>query len=198
MLNPSTASAVVDDPTVVRCARRAHRIGGGIVVVNLFAYRATRPAELASYPDPVGELNDEFIRQAIAEPDRLVIAGWGVHGILHGRAAHVTRMRTRLEQAILAGADPATVAFGAGPGCFSVPVIASTRCRSGFGDRQGAACSSLRAWRMTSTAGRRWGGAAGWRRYRAGKPVRQPGRLPVPVGAVDRGTGEVGGRQPTA
>ena len=93
MLNPSTADAVVDDPTVARCARRAQRIGaGGIVIVNLFAYRATRPAELARCPDPVGELNDEFIRQAIAEPGRLVIAGWGAHGTLRGRAGQVTRM----------------------------------------------------------------------------------------------------------
>ena len=93
MLNPSTADAVDDDQTIARCARRAQRIGaGGIVVVNLFAYRATRPADLARCPDPVGELNDEFIGQAIAEPGRLVIAGWGTHGTLHGRASQVTRM----------------------------------------------------------------------------------------------------------
>lgn len=60
----------------------------------MFAYRATRPAELSPCPDPVGEFNDEFIRQAIAESGRLVIAGWGAHGTLHGRAARVSRMLT--------------------------------------------------------------------------------------------------------
>jgi hypothetical protein len=58
----------------------------------MFAFRATRPADLARCPDPVGELNDEFIRQAISSPSHMVIAAWGAHGTLHARAAHVTRM----------------------------------------------------------------------------------------------------------
>ena len=93
MLNPSTASAVTDDPTIKRCAAFARREGaGGIIVVNLFAYRASRPADLARCPDPVGELNDEFIRQAVSVPGRMVIVAWGAHGPLRGRAAQVTRM----------------------------------------------------------------------------------------------------------
>lgn len=60
----------------------------------MFAYRATRPADLARCPEPVGELNDEFIRQAVTGVGRMVIAAWGAHGTLHGRAAHVTRMLT--------------------------------------------------------------------------------------------------------
>ncbi len=95
MLNPSTADAMEDDATINRCSRRAKRRGaGGIIVVNLFAYRATRPAELARCRGPVGRLNDEFIRQAIAAPGRLVIAAWGADGTLHGRAARVSRMLT--------------------------------------------------------------------------------------------------------
>ena len=58
----------------------------------MFAYRATRPAGLARCPDPVGELNDEFIRQAISGPSHMVIAAWGAHGKLHARAANVSRM----------------------------------------------------------------------------------------------------------
>jgi hypothetical protein len=47
MLNPSTADASVDDPTIRRCRSFAKREGaGGLVVVNLFAYRATKPADL--------------------------------------------------------------------------------------------------------------------------------------------------------
>jgi hypothetical protein len=58
----------------------------------MFANRATLPADLARCPDPVGELNDEFIRRAVTEPGRMVIAAWGAHGPLHGRAAQATRM----------------------------------------------------------------------------------------------------------
>jgi hypothetical protein len=48
----------------------------------MFAYRATRPADLARCPDPVGELNDEFIRQAVTEPGRMVIAARGGAGVM--------------------------------------------------------------------------------------------------------------------
>ena len=44
MLNPSTADADKDDPTIRRCCGFADRMGfGGIIVVNLFALRAAAP-----------------------------------------------------------------------------------------------------------------------------------------------------------
>ena len=47
MLNPSTADATQDDPTIRRCMNLARRDGyAGISVVNLFAYRATNPQDL--------------------------------------------------------------------------------------------------------------------------------------------------------
>jgi hypothetical protein len=93
MRNPSTADALRDDQTVTRCCRFARAGGaGGIVAVNLFAWRATDPAELARQPDPVGELNDAFILQACTAPGRVVVAAWGCHGTLCGRDAAVTRM----------------------------------------------------------------------------------------------------------
>lgn len=93
MLNPSTAGAVAVDPTIARCARRAAALGaGGIEVVNLFAWRATSPAGLYAQPDPVGPLNDHFIREACGEPGRTVIVAWGLHGGLHGRAQAVAAM----------------------------------------------------------------------------------------------------------
>lgn len=93
MLNPSTASAMVDDQTIRRCCGFARAGGaGGIVVVNLFAWRSTSPAELARQLDPVGELNDAFILRACTVPARVVVAAWGCHGTLDGRGAVVRRM----------------------------------------------------------------------------------------------------------
>jgi hypothetical protein len=93
MLNPSAADAFTDDPTIRRCVRFAARChAGGIVVINLFAYRATDPAVLRRTGDPVGALNDEFIRKACQPSGGLIIAAWGVHGALRGRAETVTRM----------------------------------------------------------------------------------------------------------
>jgi hypothetical protein len=55
LLNPSTADADTDDPTVRKCVgfARAHRYGG-VVLVNLFAWRATDPKQLRIVNDPVG------------------------------------------------------------------------------------------------------------------------------------------------
>jgi hypothetical protein len=79
MLNPSTADADEDDRTIGRCAEFARRENaGGISVVNLFAFRATKPAELRRHRAPVGGLNDAFI---VTEcPARTVVAAWGAHG----------------------------------------------------------------------------------------------------------------------
>lgn len=61
MLNPSTADATQDDPTIRRCMGFARRWGyGGITVVNLYAYRATNPRDLLTAADPVGPENDRY------------------------------------------------------------------------------------------------------------------------------------------
>ena len=79
MLNPSTADADVDDPTIRKCigfAKQHHY--GGIIVGNLFAYRATDPKELGKVKDPVGPKNDQHILWACTAPMMLsVVAGWG-------------------------------------------------------------------------------------------------------------------------
>lgn len=57
MLNPSTADAARDDPTIRRCIAFAVREGHcGVEILNLFAFSATEPALLKSAADPVGPL----------------------------------------------------------------------------------------------------------------------------------------------
>ncbi|SFI15082.1 DUF1643 domain-containing protein [Albimonas pacifica] len=93
MLNPSTADAKQDDPTIRRCIGFAKREGcGGLVVANLFAYRATSPKDMKAASDPVGPKNDEHLRWCADLATGPVIAGWGTHGSFMGRAAVVRRM----------------------------------------------------------------------------------------------------------
>lgn len=89
MLNPSTADALVLDPTVTRCVRYAYDWGfDGIVITNIFAIRSTKPGVLYTDPDPVGKDNDDAIESAAARCDR-VVAAWGIHGALRGRGPAV-------------------------------------------------------------------------------------------------------------
>lgn len=88
MLNPSTADAENDDPTIRRCMSFAADWGyDGIVVVNLFAFRATYPNDLHNQDDPVGPENDDAIATECAGRD--VIAAWGVMGTFRDREAKV-------------------------------------------------------------------------------------------------------------
>jgi hypothetical protein len=94
MVNPSTADALTDDPTIRRCCSFARSWGaGGLLVVNLFALRATNPDELRRHPDPVGPDNDYAIRYLLSanpyRPPGWVVAAWGVHGLLDGRDEQV-------------------------------------------------------------------------------------------------------------
>ena len=96
MLNPSTADAMQDDPTIRRCIRFARREGcGGIAVVNLFGLRATDPRDLRDSLeagiDPVGPVNDWFVRLH-AQGAARAVAAWGAHGTPRGRAAEVAAM----------------------------------------------------------------------------------------------------------
>jgi len=85
LLNPSTADAERDDPTARRCGDFARRWGcGGLLIVNLFAYRATRPRDLQATADPVGPEADRYVRWAVEQAD-LAIAAWGNRGTWQGR-----------------------------------------------------------------------------------------------------------------
>jgi len=77
MLNPSTADAEQDDPTIRRCIGFAEKLGyAGLVVVNLYAFRATDPRVLWQVDDPVGPDNDRHLFD-VMESRRIVIAAWG-------------------------------------------------------------------------------------------------------------------------
>jgi len=83
MLNPSTADAEQDDPTIRRCLHFARQEGfGSLEVVNLYAYRTTDRKVLASVRDPVGPGNDAAIRRAIARAEKVVLA-WGASADLN-------------------------------------------------------------------------------------------------------------------
>jgi hypothetical protein len=89
MLNPSTADAFADDPTIGRCIKFARRDGyAGIQVLNLFALRATDPRELQGHPDPVGACNDRMLFEATRRTG--VVVAWGAGGRLYGRGGAVS------------------------------------------------------------------------------------------------------------
>ena len=95
-LNPSTADARIDDPTIRRCMSFAKLWGyGGMVMLNLFALRATNPRELCQADDPVGPDNDRWLTKHI-HTSELVVAAWGNHGTLNERCGQVVTMFPQL------------------------------------------------------------------------------------------------------
>lgn len=78
MLNPSTADATDDDQTIRKCVGFAKRLGyGAIEVVNLYAYRATKPKDLRAAGYPVGPDNDTHIEWVAAHTGGKMICAWG-------------------------------------------------------------------------------------------------------------------------
>lgn len=117
-LNPSTASEHDDDPTIRRVMGFAKREGcGGIVMLNLFAMRATDPKALLEgrlegtsnsrtrtvsvrpvysiAPEAVGPDNNHAIAAAlvdVATVGGVVVAAWGnTHAKLTGERVRVVR-----------------------------------------------------------------------------------------------------------
>lgn len=78
-LNPSTADEAIDDPTIKRCIRFAKDWGyDGLLMLNAYGFRATKPRVMKAATDPNGPGNDEAILIRIAQAE-LVVAAWGVH-----------------------------------------------------------------------------------------------------------------------
>lgn len=92
MLNPSKADAEIDDPTIRKCRHFAKAFGyNGFIAVNLFAFRATSPADMKRAADPVGCENDTWLRYVLGF-DTLRIAAWGKHGTFIDRDRFVQRI----------------------------------------------------------------------------------------------------------
>jgi hypothetical protein len=84
-LNPSTANAKTNDPTLRRCIDFAQQWGfGSLLMVNLFSLRATDPRELLGEYDPIGPRTNLWLRRARGE-SQLIIAAWGNGGALQNR-----------------------------------------------------------------------------------------------------------------
>lgn len=88
MLNPSTATATTNDPTIRRCISFAERHSyTDLTVVNLFALRATNPKELLNHEDPIGPLNDIRIEEEIKKHrNHTIVAAWGSNKLAQERA----------------------------------------------------------------------------------------------------------------
>jgi hypothetical protein len=85
-LNPSTADENSNDPTIRRCLGFARQQSArGVIVSNLFAYRATLPRDLFACREPVGPEADAWLQAASDLADRTV-ACWGAHGAFRGRS----------------------------------------------------------------------------------------------------------------
>lgn len=108
MLNPSTATHEQDDPTIRKCVGFAKRTGhGGIVVVNLFAFRTAYPAELGrenarDAAHAKGPQNDAVLAAVAADcaaQGKRLVCAWGavadVSATVAGRARDVLALLRR-------------------------------------------------------------------------------------------------------
>jgi len=78
LLNPATGDPDGKPrPTLGRCIRWSQHWGyGALTIVNLFAYRATKPKDLLLADHPVGPDNDETLARVTVAAAR-VVAAWG-------------------------------------------------------------------------------------------------------------------------
>lgn len=94
-LNPSTADETQDDPTIRKCIKFARREGlGGLLMLNLFSWRATDPKELKkfTYHDLRTPENNTRLRQICEEESQrgsVILGAWGNDGKLFGQGSYM-------------------------------------------------------------------------------------------------------------
>lgn len=92
LLNPSTADAFKLDPTVTRAYKFAKRLGyGELVILNVFAIRGSNPKIILSDENPIGELNNKYIKNYIKKSD-IIILGWGNYGKYYNRSEYILNL----------------------------------------------------------------------------------------------------------
>lgn len=81
MCNPSTADGMKDDPTIRRCIEISKKLTyGGMEVVNLYAYRSSKPSAVVNAmikgKDVIGPDNNQYILNSCREASAVIFA-WG-------------------------------------------------------------------------------------------------------------------------
>ena len=95
-LNPSTADAKVDDPTIRRCMGFTRNWGyNELIMVNLFAYRTPHPELLKKALDPVGPNNRRAVTRS-CQSATLVVAAWGAHGTFLDQADRLSTIWSQI------------------------------------------------------------------------------------------------------
>lgn len=85
MLNPSTADAETDDPTIRRCINFAKRDGyAGIKVINLNPYRSTDPSALFYHRISTEAMDENYLETHMVMGSNLIwnspiVFAWGAH-----------------------------------------------------------------------------------------------------------------------
>lgn len=78
--NPSKADETNDDPTIRKVVGFAERLGlGGVLMLNVGAFRATDPKEWKAARDPFGPSNtiDHLKMFLVMHQPSIVVAAWG-------------------------------------------------------------------------------------------------------------------------
>ena len=79
MFNPSTADEAQNDPTIRKCIGFSRRWGyGRLVILNLYSVRNSNPRAVARIADPVGPMNDYWIKESLKDEGvRELVCAWG-------------------------------------------------------------------------------------------------------------------------
>jgi hypothetical protein len=92
MLNPSTADDQIEDPTLRELIRFAKLWGyGGLIIVNLYAWRSSSPALMRAAADRSDNLNHRRGREAMISAMTMgrgqLLVAWGNDGDFEGEAS---------------------------------------------------------------------------------------------------------------
>lgn len=94
-LNPSTADAQYDDPTIRRVKSIANHNGyGGVYMTNLFTFISTDPKQL--FIQEGNHADADFYLETTAKASSLIIAAWGNFSV-SGRDTEIMKMFRQMQ-----------------------------------------------------------------------------------------------------